>query len=184
MICEVLASLELAAQANPNLRLITWHEILARAPETTQASPIPFRIPLPSGLYLIPDGLFGIEYRTSEKEAYRFFALEADRGTMPVVRSTADQTSYLGKIAAYREIIVHGVHRGHLGIPNLLVLTVTISQPRMSEITECLEQADENAAFLFKVVGGTDLIRPAEGLWAEPWARAGLPPLQIDRRSD
>jgi hypothetical protein len=55
---------------------------------------------------------------------------------MPVVRSTTDQTSYLGKIAAYREIIMHRVHRDHLGIPNLLVLTVTTSEPRMADIMD------------------------------------------------
>src|SRR6185312_5424771 len=47
MICEILASIELSARADPNLRFISWREILAKAPEHTRRSPHPFRIPVP-----------------------------------------------------------------------------------------------------------------------------------------
>jgi hypothetical protein len=82
----------------------------------------------------VPDGLFGIEYSVGDKKAYRFFALEADRGTMAVARSTAGQISYLGKIASYREIIARRVHKTHLGMPNLLVLALTTGDARMADI--------------------------------------------------
>jgi hypothetical protein len=124
MICEALASIELAARAPSALRLIWWPEILERAPEATRSSPAPFRIPLPSGSHLAPDGLFGIAYGPSGP--YRFFALEADRGTMPVSRTSTHQTSYLAKLAAYREIIGRQAHKTHWGIPNLLVLQVRL----------------------------------------------------------
>jgi hypothetical protein len=82
MICEVLASIELGARQYPNIRLIPWPEILARAPDITHASPTPFRVQVPgSGGTAVPDGLFGLEYSGSGKKVYRFFALEADRGT-------------------------------------------------------------------------------------------------------
>jgi len=87
----------------------------------------------------VPDGLFGIEYSAHGKKAYRFFALEADRGTLPVARSNASQTSYLGKVTAYREIITHQVHKTHWGIPNLLVLTVTVGAGRVQEIMDRLQ---------------------------------------------
>ena len=38
MICEVLASIELASRSSPNLRFIAWPEILGRAPKTARAS--------------------------------------------------------------------------------------------------------------------------------------------------
>jgi hypothetical protein len=181
MICQVLASLDLGVRADPRLRLIAWPEILGRAAEAIRSSEAPFRLPVPSSGYLVPDGLFGLEYVHGASKAYRFFALEADRGTMPVARSHGSQTSYLGKIAAYREIIAHRVHKTHLGLPNLLVLTLTTGEARMADIIGRLgSQAGDNAAFLFKSVSASDLTTPAPQLLFEPWQRAGFPPLRID----
>ena len=78
---------------------------------------------------VVPDGLFGLEYARDGQKLYRFFALEADRNTMPVKRSNLEQTSYLRKVLAYRQIITQDIHRSHLGLPNLLVLTVTTNEP-------------------------------------------------------
>lgn len=178
MICEVIASIELATHGAGSLSFIPWPEILARAPEKTRASPSPYRIPVSTGA-VFPDGIFGLEYRSEDRKSYRFFALEADRGTMPIVRSRKVETSYLGKLAAYRDILAHQVHRVRLGIPNLLVLTVATSEARMREIIRKLEErAGGNAAFLFMAIAGDT--RPLPHLLLEPWVRAGFPPLRID----
>lgn len=182
MICKVLASLELGVRANTGLRLIAWPKILRRAPDTTRSLPTPFRLPVPSGGYLVPDGLFGIEYAHDDTTRYRFFALEADRGTMPIVRSNQSQTSFMGKLAAYREVIARQVHKTHWGIPNLLVLTVTMSESRMREMIRCLgDHGGECAAFLFAAATGADRKVPLPRLLTEPWLRANLNPLAIDR---
>src|SRR5438552_1709419 len=60
---------------------------------------------------IVPDALFGLEYAHGGTKTYRFFALEADRGMMPVMRSNLHQTSYLKKILAYREIAAQNLHR-------------------------------------------------------------------------
>ncbi|MGD0867336.1 MAG: replication-relaxation family protein [Rhizomicrobium sp.] len=181
MICEVLASLEIGARHDPSLRFIGGPEILARAPADTRASATPFRMPMPNGGSVVPDGMFGLEYANGGNKTYRFFALEADRGTMPISRSDGDQTSYLGKIAAYRDLLAHRVYKIALGIPNLLVLTITTGEPRMREVMRQMEgQADSSAPFLFKTAGPSDLRLPAPGLLSEPWERAGLPALRID----
>jgi hypothetical protein len=181
MTCEILASLDLGLRANPHLRFIPWPEILARAPETVRACGVPLRLPVPSDGYLVPDGLFGLEYAHGDTKAYRFFALEADRGTMPVLRSTAGQTSYLRKVAAYREIIAHRVHKAQWGLPNLLVLTVTANESRVQEIIRRVQDgAGGGPAFLFKALGTPDLTTPKLQLLFEPWLRAGFPPLRID----
>ena len=174
MICEVLASIELAVRADGRLRFIAWPEILARAPEAVRASATPFRLPLPSGGYLVPDGIFGIEYRGGEAKTYRFFALEADRGTMPITRSNPKQTSYLGKLASYGEVIGRQVHKTHWGIPNLLMLTLMNNGARMKEVVERLEgRAGGNAAFLFKSIDASALRAPVVQLLLGPWERAG-----------
>jgi len=133
---------------------------------------------MPSGGYLAPDGVFGIEYRTSGAKTYRFFALEADRGTMPIARTDPNQTSYLGKLAAYGEVIARQVHKTHWGIPNLLLITLTTSAARCSGVVTKLGTG--SAVFLFKAVDETALRKPAPALLIEPWARAGDPALRID----
>jgi hypothetical protein len=99
---------------------------------------------------------------------------------MPVVRTNPNQTSYLGKTAAYREIIVRRVHKTHLGLPNLLILTITTGEARMADIIRRLGgQTGDSAAFLFKSVNTSSLTTPAPQLLFEPWQRAGFPPLRI-----
>jgi hypothetical protein len=183
MVCEVLASIELGIRERTDLRFIAWPEILAKAPVTTRESAMPVRLPTTTQSGgVVPDGLFGIEYAANGTKAYRFFALEADRGTMPVARSKPNQTSYLGKIAAYREVVASQGHKTQWGLPNLLVLTVTTSGVRVADIVSALEcQVGSNAAFLFKAVDGSRLSVPAARLLLDPWTRSGLPSLQIDR---
>jgi hypothetical protein len=179
MICEVLASIELGTRELDRLRFIGWPEILARAPEDTHGSPMPLRLPLPTGGYLVPDGVFGIEYRASHAKSYRFFALEADRGTMPVARSNPKQTSYMGKLAAYGRIINGGVPKTHWGVPNLLVLTVTLGESRLAQMLRLAGEGGGSPAFLFKAVSEPGLTRPLPELLAEPWMRGAIAPLCI-----
>lgn len=181
MICEALASIELAVREDENLRFIAWPEILARAPEAIRASRTPLRLPIPSGGYLVPDGVFGIEYRDKGTKTFRFFALEADRGTMPIARTNPKQSSYLGKLAAYGEIVARQVHKTHWGIPNLLVLTLTTSAARASEIVAKLDAG--NPVFLFKVAEEGVLTKPTPELLTESWMRAGHAPLRIAESS-
>jgi hypothetical protein len=182
MVCELLASIELGTLQCPGTRFIPWPEILAKAPAETRALAVPFRFPVtPVSPAIVPDGLFGIEYGLGSTKSYRFFALEADRGTMPVMRSNHNQTSYLGKIAAYCEIIAKKVHKSHLGVPNLLVLTVTTNDARATDIIGRLQElAGGSAAFLFKAVAARDLATPLIRLLFDPWERAGFRPLRID----
>ncbi len=182
-ICQLLASVELAAKARSNLRFIPWPEILARAPEAAKTATIPFRIPVPSGGAVVPDAIFGLEYGSQEKRAYRFFALEVDRGTMPAVRTSGKHTSYLGKLALYRDLISQQVYRSHFGVPNLFVLTVTMNRAHLETILHALGgQNGDGARFLFKAMsGGTRALTvPALSILFEPWERSGLLPLKID----
>jgi hypothetical protein len=178
MTCEAVASIELAARADRQLRFIAWPEILARAQEGTRALDTPLRLPVPSGGVVVPDAAFGLEYRAEGARTYRFFALEADRGTMPISRSRPGQTSYLGKLAAYGEVIARQIHKTHWGVPNLLVLTLTTSASRSTEIAG-KPGAGGSPAFLFKAVEGKALENPVWELLSEPWIRSGLPPLSI-----
>lgn len=182
--CEVMASIEFAALADGTIRFIPMMEILAKAPLATRTNPNPVAIPVYSpelSSYVVPDGLCGLEYQRDEKRSYRFFALEIDRATMPVVRSRQGQTSFAGKLSAYREIISRQVYKSHLGLPNLLVLTVTANERHKAEIMRATANlAGEGAAFLFKALeGGTE--NPMRSLLNEAWERADYPSLSISK---
>ncbi len=183
MVCETLASIELGTRLSPGVRFIAWPEILAKAPAATRGSALPFRFPSSApGGSVVPDSLFGLGYLVGEAKTYRFFALETDRGTMPIVRSDQTQTSYTRKLTAYRDLISREVYKSHLGIPNLLVLTVTTDNHRLEEIMSRLrEQGDGAAAFLFKALADRERTLPAPQLFFEPWQRVGVSPLHIDR---
>ncbi len=190
MICEVLSSIDLGVRDRTELGLVSWREILAKAPEATRHSAAPFRIPVPasgvappsSGGTVVPDALFGLEYKADGKTAYRFFALEADRNTMPIVRSDRAQTSYLKKMLAYREIVARQVHKSHLGLPNLLVLTVTTNAAHMAWIMQHVcDHIGAHAGLLFLSVDtgrAIDKARsPSVDFLLTPWQRVGWPPL-------
>jgi hypothetical protein len=198
MICDILASIELATKHSPTLRFIPWQEIITKAPESTQNSANPFQIPVSIShtfprskkthkldTKLIPDGLFGLQYTIDSTKSYRFFALEADRNTMPVSRSDLEQTSYLKKILAYRQIVAQNIHRAHFGVPNLLVLNVTTNEVHMGGILRLVEEVClSSTLFLFK--SGNNLAAldrsplPDPHILTEPWRRAGLEPFSID----
>ena len=200
MICDCLASIELGVREQPSLRFISWHEILAKAPEQTRCIENPFAIPVAishpqSGngstrrfeVKAIPDGLFGLEYVRDGQKLYRFFALEADRNTMPIKRSNMEQSSYLRKVLAYREIVGKEIYRTWLGLPNLLVLTVTTNEQHMKNIMALVNElaADgKSTLFLFKTMSSLgDFQRapaPTPHILTEPWHRVGYEALAIN----
>jgi hypothetical protein len=182
LICDCVASIELATSKRPSVRFIPWPEILSKAPDQTRGEALPFKFPATAvSPAIVPDALFGVEYVSGQAKAYRFFALEADRGSMPVVRSNSALTSLMAKVAAYREIIARKIHRTRLGIPTLLVLTVTTHETRAKELLKQTEaQFGASPIFLFKSVEDSDFTTPVSRLLFEPWERAGLPRLPID----
>lgn len=192
--CEILASFELGVAETQSLRLVWWPQILAKAPTETQTARRPLQIGTLGGIWpkegregaVEPDALFGIEYRGEKQRSYRFFALEADRGTMPVERSNGEQSSYLAKLIAYRKIIANGVFKRWWGVPNLFVLTVTTSETRLGTIEAAVSKITEgrgSSVFLFKVFPAPDGggLLPMPQLLTEPWKRVGFESLDITR---
>jgi len=200
MICDCIASIELGVPQNQNLRFISWREIIAKAPESTRGLDNPFAIPVSIShtfprtgavqrvdIKIVPDGLFGLEYTRDGQKTYRFFALEADRNTLPVTRSNLYQTSYLRKILTYRQIATQNVHKSYLGLPNLLILTVTTNEPHMANIMLLVrELATEGKSklFLFKTMSSLGDFgkspNPKPHMLTDPWQRLGYEPFRID----
>jgi hypothetical protein len=165
----------------PGVRFITQEEIIARAPCCNFENPL--RIPINDDLKgVTPDGVFGLQYASG----YRFFALEADRGTEPISRATLTQTSYRKKFLQYKEVLARGSYKTHFGTSSLYVLHVTVSEERKEKLMEALKRITGgrgSPVSLFKVMKGDWMTAPpADGhMFSEPWARAGYPPFRIDQ---
>jgi hypothetical protein len=177
MICDILSSIELGCMQG-GIRYIGWEEIVAKA----MVKEYKVMAHWEGKEYpVVPDGLFGLEY---PDKSFRFFALEADRGTEPLVRTNLLQTSYKKKLLLYRSILLNQTYKKHWGVPNLYVATVTTSEQRMEHMKEVLLSITGgrgNTVFLFKTYKGTPFSAPpADGhMLSESWLRAGYPPLYI-----
>lgn len=191
MICDCIASIELGVRQDRDLRFISWQEIIAKAPEETRGLHNPFELPVSishsfanakdvqrADIRIVPDALFGLEYTANGQKSYRFFALEADRGQMPVARSNLHQTSYLRKILAYRAIAAGNVHKSHLGIPNFLVLNVITNDRHMKSIMALLDEVTAkrgSQTFLFKTISTLGDLQvapaPTSHILTAPWRR-------------
>jgi hypothetical protein len=119
------ASFELSATTQ-GLRYIPRHEILThqRCPAATRTAPNPLAISLPGtgDRTLIPDDLFGLHY---PGVGFSFFAVEIDRNTESIERTSLEQSAFGKKVIGYLRLLQHRAYRDWWGIPNLTVLTVT-----------------------------------------------------------
>lgn len=136
LIIDTLFEIEWETRADNKQRFVPVDEILQRAPAETRALSNPMRVPvtvLPSPefpminsrleTHLIPDGLYGIEYKMCDERRYRFWALEAERKS-PLARSNPKRSSLMLKEAAYNAFIKAGGHKRYWGIPNLTLHVV------------------------------------------------------------
>jgi len=201
MICDTLASIELGVSVAPNIRFVSWREIISKAPALTRHCDNPFGIPVNiSYTYprtgnthhikfkLIPDGLFGLEYTTGSEKSYRFFALEAERKNR-VWCSNLKQTSWLKKTLAYRDITARKTYTSHFGLPNLMVVVVTPTEHKIKTmIDEVVMEVTEDRGsnmFLFRRIPTIGYAfkapRPMPELLIDPWKRAGKPDFYLHR---
>ena len=160
LVSEVMVSLELACRHH-GVRLL--HEDELNLPAT---APLQWRVKIQDGtkLGVIPDRVFALESADQNGQVQRiYYFLEADRGTMPVVRDKLTQTSFYRKLLAYEATWASKVHQRHLGIPRFRVLTVTTSAARVKSLLDaCSRLQRGHGLFLFadKSVLEKDLFSP------------------------
>lgn len=178
---DVMVGFELACRAHGRVRLITPGTIAQHAPGAERTGPAPLqwtvdvrhdgkRVPIG----VIPDKIFGLHFLDEPEGKNRsFFFLEADRGTMPVVRKTLDRTSVYRKLLAYQETWRQGLHTKQFGFRSFRVLTVTAGADRCRNVLEAAQEVVDSPArglFLF-----LDRAALADGdMLAVPWHRPGL----------
>ncbi len=120
---------------------------------------------------VIPDAIFAIDVQASDSQRQRIhYFLEADRGTMPVIRKKLNQTSLLRKLLAYEATWSQGVHRASLAIDRFRVLTVTTSAARVEHLRKaCSRLQRGHGLFLFADIGA---LRSASDLFSLEWSTA------------
>lgn len=135
-----------------------------------------------------PDALFGIEYATEGQKRYRFFALEADRNSEPIMRATLQQSSVARKIVQYREVIAQTIHKAYWGLPNLFVLTVTTNERHTKNMMQRVAELTEGKGspfLLFKTMPSLASLEhaplPTPHMLREPWQRVEHEAFRIDR---
>jgi hypothetical protein len=158
LVADVMVAFEAACQKSGRVRLIRADEILKGAPEVTRRRKNPLKWNVPAShrgqnimLGLVPDKIFGLQYLDKPEGKNRaYFFLEADRATMPVMRSDIRQTSFYRKMVGYHETWKQGLHTKVYGIKNFRVLTVTSSPQRVKNLIEANKQlADGQGSRMF-----------------------------------
>ncbi len=147
-----------AADKLPTIEVLRPGEILKSAPRATVRDPKPWHwqthIRTADGRLLkttnVPDAVLGLDLTNTRRRFY-FFA-EADRGTMPVVRSKKETSSIARKFEGYLSGFHADVHSRRYNINNLRFLIITTSQQRIETMLQALTDiaGDKDASmFLF-----------------------------------
>jgi len=140
---DFLAAFELACRGRPHLDAIHFDEILQTlAPSATRDSARPYHWAVrhrfggkETELYIIPDRTIGLRDRERpEGRNRKFFFVESDRGTMPVVRTNLAQSSLLRKLIGYAATHNGDHHKRVYGLPNFRVLTIVPGRKRIDSI--------------------------------------------------
>lgn len=173
----VSASLELAC-IRAGIRYVHRTDVFShpKCPERTKCASNPLSVPV-HGKQIIPDELFGLDYGGR----FRFFAVEIDRNTESIERSSIGQSAFGRKLKAYSDIFEQRIFRDFWGIPNLLALIVTTNATHMINMIDFLRSSKtaHHEKFLFKAKPefGVNWTVPGvmNDLLIAPWARVAAP---------
>jgi DNA-binding Lrp family transcriptional regulator len=147
LVAEVMISVELACRQK-RIRLLTEDDL---APPGLRRS-FEWRVNTTSAsLSVVPDRVFALEVEREGGETDRaYFFLEADRGTMPVIRTNCSQTSFYRKLLAYEATWSQLIHRTRFGFDRFRVLTVTTNAARVQSLIDaCAKLKRGRGLFLF-----------------------------------
>lgn len=184
----ITASIELGTQGRPDIAYIPQSQILERAKAELR---FPVTIIDPGtgrelAKDLLPDAIFGLEYRTDSGSRFRFFAVEADRATEPTTSGNWNRKSFLRNLLQYEAYVTGGAYRGHLDLKSpLLLLTVTSDPARTARMVDFTAKRypGGNSFMLFQTWADFGPAfrppHPALSLLMGEWARAGLSSFMI-----
>jgi hypothetical protein len=163
-VSEVMLAFELACRSHGSIRLLTEEEL--------RPSQKPFRWKVNGSgktkIAVVPDRTFALEFTNKSGAVERaYFFLEADRGTMPVVRNGLTMTSFYRKIIGYEAIWSQSIHSNLFGFHRFQVITVSTSAKRVNSIVEACSRLKRGHG-LFLIADKTILEQP-NTLFSAKW---------------
>ena len=191
-----MVCLELATRLVGNVELIEQAEVVRNINKASNKksviSPIAWKIRSTREIdgeikkinfSVIPDQLFGLYFPDDPPGRNRlFFALEADRSTMPVKRSNLYKTSYFKKMLGYWESYQQGLLEEIFGIKAIRVLTIAKTQERIRNIIRAGKGVDKrrkgSRMFLFALADDFNITKP-EGIFDKVCKTGGTGRLSV-----
>jgi len=153
LVSDMMVTIELACRAHGHVRLLNQNQLQLAGQSNQEHPSLHWRVNVNTNLKLgiIPDRVFALEYEDRHGRTTRaFFFLEADRGTMPVMRKNLSQTSFYRKLLAYEATWSQSIHRSRFGFHRFRVLTLTTSTLRVQSLIEaCSKLKSGHGLFLF-----------------------------------
>jgi hypothetical protein len=152
LVSDIMVAIELSCR-KAHIRFLIEDELRLPSGGTAGSQPLRWKVNIFSGLKLsiIPDRVFALEYEDQGGNRNRaIFFLEADRGTMPIMRGNYSQTSFFRKLLAYEATWLQEIHRNRFGFNRFRVLTVTTGASRVSSLIDaCSYLKRGHGLFLF-----------------------------------
>ena len=152
LVSELMVAMELACRTS-GVRLLMDEDLPLPKDTGGKRPSFKWHVKVNSRLKLgvIPDRVFALEFSNAEGHPTRaYFFLEADRGTMPVVRRHLSQTSFHRKLLAYEATWAQSLHQSRFGFHRFRLLTVTTSDERVTSlVSACGKLKSGHGLFLF-----------------------------------
>ncbi|WP_445219370.1 replication-relaxation family protein [Bradyrhizobium sp. Pa8] len=179
-IVDFQVALELAVHKRSDISLIHSEELIVAFTEQTRSArnPLAMRVGVSYNgktreIGLVPDLIFGIRFPDGSR---RCFMVEIDRGTMPITRADASQTSFERKMRAYLAAHLAMQHEIQFGWKTFRVLTVTTDHRRARSMREALLQLNVPQSvgpslFLFAIRDELSAIDPISYTWEDGTGR-------------
>lgn len=168
MVSDFMVALELACRKRSDVRLLTEDDLRLLATAPAGRNPFRWRVKVQDGpvCTVIPDRVFGLDHADGQQ---KWFALEADRATMPVNRRSLEQSSFRRKMLAYQATWAQNLHR-QLGWQRFRVLTVTTDSERIRQMLDaCHRLKQGQGLFLFTDI---EKLRASPDVFSLHWQTA------------
>jgi hypothetical protein len=143
-ISEFQITLHEAVLNSAAVTMLGPNELVAAFPDTSKMRRTPTKLDARLSvdgrminIAVIPDTLVGLRFSDGSR---RCFAVEIDRGTMPVTRSNINETSFALKMRAYLAAYAASLHEQRYGWKAFRVLTVTTDHRRMQTMIDALRK--------------------------------------------
>lgn len=176
MVTEIITRLQTSCRQSSRVRFIDPDEITRELLDQLPVGKRIFRwrVPVlqdagPGEIEVVPDQVFGLHYLDRPREKNKtYFFLEADRGTMPVIRKDLRQSSIQKKLVGYYESWRQEVLLRKYGMERFRVLAVTRSSERLSHLVEANRRFNNGKGSGLFLFGATDRLNAAANLLAVP----------------